>query len=101
MHPAVQWPPVTNTQGILRSLSGRALLNYNSILSFPYETRRTLWHKAEPMANARAKMAYFSDGQRMYVAGGLGASGSPIDSLEMYEIGTWTARKRLPSATSG
>ena len=62
---------------------------------------RTVWQGAEPMLHARAKMAYSSDGQRMYVAGGLGASGSPIDSVEMYEIGSWTARKSLPSGTSG
>ena len=62
---------------------------------------RTLWRSAEPMLNARAKMAYFSDGQKMYVAGGLGASGGPIDSVEVYETGTWTARESLPSATSG
>ena len=68
---------------------------------FQHKMRRTLWQNAEPMSKARAKMAYYSDGQRMYVAGGLGASGSPIDSVEVYETGAWTARESLPSATSG
>lgn len=53
------------------------------------------------MLNARAKMAYFSDGQKMYVAGGLGASGGPIDSVEVYEIGRWTTKMSLPTATEG
>ena len=68
---------------------------------FKFKIQRTLWQKAEPMLNARAKMAYFSDGQKMYVAGGLGASGGPIDSVEVYEIGRWTTKMSLPTATEG
>ena len=53
------------------------------------------------MLSARAAAAHFSDGQRMFVAGGIGGAGDPLDSVEVYEGGAWAARARLPSATKG
>ena len=59
------------------------------------------WREADPMLSARAAAAHFSDGQKMYVAGGIGGDGAPVDSVEVYEGGAWSAKARLPSATSG
>lgn len=101
MRPASQWPPVTNTPGKLRFFRRVGLHQSLFYYFFKLKIQRTLWQKAEPMLNARAKMAYFSDGQKMYVAGGLGASGGPIDSVEVYEIGRWTTKMSLPTATEG